>query len=280
MSQELQKQINSQNSLTQYNEQNPLIGDWVQGENEYAIALTYSDKKIGDYNREDMARLVEVMAQWRILLGVTSDSTEQELVIICQFVYDNFKKYTLGDIKLAMNWVISGKVDVGFVSQKNISSYYVSRALNAYDEEKRRIYNKMMYEREKHLHRLEMESKKKQTPSEKANDFKELILTMYDSYKKSGLFVDFGDFVYNWLKRSNLISRDNTVINAAVTYGREKYFEEIQEKKKFNPAAVIEPETKEFRQKKLARHYMIIHYFDSINVSGIIKAIKIEHFQD
>ncbi len=73
--------------------QNKLIGDWIQNEVEYEVAKTFDGKRIGQYTKEDMTKLVELMAHWRVLLGVTSDSTEIELVVICQFVYDNFKKY-------------------------------------------------------------------------------------------------------------------------------------------------------------------------------------------
>lgn len=253
-----------------------MIGNWIKSDEEHAVALTYGEKRIGDFNREDMTKLVEVMAQWRILLGVTSDSTEQELIIICQFVYDNFKKYTLSDIKLAMNWTISGKIDVGFVSQKNISSYYVSRALNAYDEHKRRIYNKFMYEREKHLSRLE-QAPPDRTPEEKANTFKSLIVGMYESHMNGSFFIDFGDFVYNWLKKTNQLSRDKAVIDEAVNYGRDRYLEE-RRKESINLSSAIEPEAKEQRQKKLARHYMIMKYFESTSVGQIVQSIKPEQF--
>ena len=89
--------------------QNVLIGDWIRNDTEIAVAQTFSEKRIGSFDREDMAKLVEVMAKWRVLLGVNNDSSETELIVICQFVYDNFKKFTLMDIKLAMNWAVSGK---------------------------------------------------------------------------------------------------------------------------------------------------------------------------
>lgn len=254
-----------------------MIGNWIKSDDEYAVALTYGEKRIGEFNREDMTKLVEVMAQWRILLGVTSDSTEQELIIICQFVYDNFKKYTLSDIRLAMNWTISGKLDVGFVSQKNISSYYVSRALNAYEEEKRRIYNQFMYERDKQLSKSQHQVPEP-SPEERANSFKSLIVGMYESYKNDAFFYDFGDFVYNWLKKTNQLNTKKSVIDAAIQYGRDKYLEERRKENINNIATALESDSKEHRQKKLARHYMIMNYFESTSLSEIVQSIKSEQF--
>ena len=276
MNTELQK-ADYPKSSNQLIKRNNIIGSWVQSEDDNAIAKTYLDKKIGDFDREDMKLLVEVMAQWRVLLGVTSDSTENELIIICQFLYDNFKKYTLADIKLAMNWTISGKLDVGYVSQKTISSYYISRALNAYDEYKRNIYNTMMQRRDNHLNRVEMEQKPELTADDKANNFKNLILGLYDSFQKGGFFVDFGDFVYNWLKKTNQITNDKAVIAAAVKYGKEQFIEQRRNENIQRLVKAIEPESREFREKKLARHYIILMYFKENTIQSIIN--KIDHTQ-
>lgn len=266
------------------NEPNKLIGDWIKDEQEYAIALTYSEKKIGDYNVHDMKKLVEIMAQWRILLGVTSESTEQELVVICQFIYDNFKRFTLSDIKMAMNWSIAGKLDVGFVSQKNISSYYVSRALNSYEDVKRSIYNRIVEEKHKHLQRLEdIESKsKKFTPEEKANEFKELILSMYNSHINGKEFYDLGDMVYQWLKDTKLLDMDKKIIDTAIKYGIEKYMEERSSNSfRRNIINTLQPDEVERKKKKYARQYMIMHYFNTVTtISEIINAIKPSQFND
>jgi len=275
---ELQRTTPFNNSLEQYKGQNKLIGNWITNDEEYQVALTYGEKRIGQFDREDMVRLVEVMAQWRILLGVTSDATEQELIIICQFLYDNFKKFTISDIKLAMNWTISGKVEVGYVTQKNISSYYISRALNAYEDEKKRIYNKLMYDREIELERQKQLEQSKITPQDKANIFKEAILTMYKSHMDGRPIIDFGDVVYNWIKRTNQLSQDAKTINDAIKYGQDMYIEERKNSGGINPFANLKTDDKEDRQKKLSRQYMIIQYFNNHSMLEIISKIRFEDF--
>jgi hypothetical protein len=262
--------------------QNKLIGDWIQNEVEYEIAKTYSHKKIGDYKKEDMTKLVELMARWRLLLGVTSDSTEMELVVICQFVYDNFKHFTLPDVNMAMNWAISGKIDVGFVTQKNLSSFYVSKVLNAYEDLKRQIFNDFMERRERYLQRAQIESKPTVTLEEKANTFKDMIVGCYRTYKEDKPFYDFNDFIYNWLKSTGQIQATQEEINAAVFYGQEKYREE---KRQQNAANILRqmknletPDNKDEKQKKYAREYMIMKYFDKYTLAEIVSKIKPSQF--
>jgi hypothetical protein len=226
-----------------------------------------------------MKKLVEVMARWRVLLGVTTEPTDTELIVICQFVYDNFKNYTLEDIKLAMNWAISGKTEVGFVTQKTISSYYVSRALNAYDALKRQLYNKLMEERSNHLRKLEADTKAEFTPEQKAENFKSLILELFDSYQKGGFFIDYGDMVYNWLKKTRIITITNELVNEAVKYGKDQFLEERKKEAEKRILKAIEPSSRDYREKKLARHYIVLHFFKNTDLQQIIKSIKPEQFQ-
>lgn len=262
--------------------QNKLIGDWIQSEVEYEVAKTYEGKKIGDYKKEDMTKLVELMAHWRILLGVTSDSTELELVVICQFVYDNFKRFTLSDIRLAMNWAISGKVDIGFVSQKSLSSFYVSKVLNAYEDRKRVIFNDFMERRDRHIRSIEIEIKTEPTPEEKAKTFKEMIMGLYKLHQNHQPFYDFNDFVYNWLKSTGQIQASQEEVNAAVFYGQEKYREERRQENAANILRQIVNmdvvDNKEERQKKYAREYIIKKYFDKYTIGEIIARIKPSQF--
>ncbi len=239
------------------------------------------EKKIGEFKREDMTKLVELMAQWRLLLGVTSESTEQELIVIVQFMYDNFKKFTLADVRLAMNWAISGKTDVGFVTQKNISSFYVSKAMKAYDDEKRVIYNRLMAEREKFLAKMEDENKPKVTPLMKAESFKEMIVGMYDSVQSGGIFYDIGDIVYNWLKRSGQLKPTKEQIAAAVRYGQDKYYEEKEQQSlRQKLTDTIDPMDKDKKQKKYAREFIIMQYFTIHTIGEIINKIHPSQFTE
>lgn len=229
-----------------------------------------------------MKELVEIMARWRILLGVTSDSSDVELVVITQFVYDNFKNFTLKDIQIAMNWAISGKIDMAYVTQKNISSFYVSKALNGYEEIKREIVQKLAYEREKYLKRInEAEEKKNVTIEHKANSFKDMLLACYEAHKNGQKWYDFGDFIFNWLKAINKINRDPKLIQQAVDYGQRMYNELKKESNHFMKYAANETvDEKEKIQKKFGRQFMVKIFFETHDVKEIVSLINIDYFKN
>jgi len=262
-------------------EQNRLIGDWIKNETEYQIALTYSEKRLKDFTREDMTKLVEVMAKWRLLLGVTSESSDQELIVICQFVYDNFKHFSLADVTLAMNWAISGKSELAYVSQKTISSYYVSRALNAYESKKRELVNQMVENRDRYLIDKEIEKKEKPTPTQLADIFKELLVSLYSAYTDGGLFFDPGDSVYNWLKEQKLINPTKGQIAAALRFGEDKY-KDLQ--KNENLKSIMERglrgADKENAIKKYAREFITMQVFEELGIGQLVGRIKPEQFQN
>ena len=259
------------------------MGEWIKNEDQLAIAKTYSQKTIGEFNREELQYLVEVIGKWRILLGATTDPTGDELVIITQFVYDNFKKLTIPDIQLAMNWAISGKTDIGFVSTKLISSFYVSKAINAYLALKKEILQTIAEEKEKHLRIKEIEESKnkKPTPEQKAQIFKEHIASLYENHKKQNAWFDFGDFVYEWIKKSGQLNRNPEVIQNAIKYGENRYLAERRGenmKGSLQDALMNYGGNKEERKKKYARQYMVMTYFDELSLPEILNKINISQF--
>lgn len=278
MNQELQK-TDSKNYKIALNGQNPLLGEWIKTNLDYDIAVTYSEKKLGQYNREDLTMLVEIMAQWKVHLGVVGEGFDNELIFITQFLYDNFKHFTISDIRLAMQWAISGKLDLQFVSTKVLSSHYVSKALNLYEEEKRAIVNKIAQQKDSYLRQKELNSKLEETPIDKANSFKDHIIAVYQSYKAYGRFVDIGDLIYNWVRENNIVQITNKDVDEAIKYSQEKFIEERLNAPKNQFKNAIDEKSVEFRKKKLAREYIIMKYFDSVDIISIVKLINENQFK-
>jgi len=258
---------------------NSLIGQWLASNEEVDIVNSYGEKKIRYFNKEDLKQVVELIARWRMLLGVTSESSDIELVVITQFIYDNYPSLSLTDINFAMNWSISGKVEIGFVSQKNISSYYVSRAINAYIAEKKNIMKSIEERRNTFL----AQSKDKiieQTPIQKANTFKNIVLNLYDSHGKQKQIIDYNDIVYNWLKKTKNLCLDPAVISNAIRFGKQRVYEEKQDSVLMNKINQSLEQDRELREKKYARVFMINYFFDSIkHESELVKLIKVSDFQ-
>ena len=259
---------------------NKLIGNWINSKDEMAIALTMGEKRIGQFDRKDMEDIVDVLAQWRLMLGVTTDSTHEELVFITQFIYDNYKHLTLSDLTMAKTWSIMGKVDVGFVSQKTFSSYYISRSINAYEDEKRKIINDISEKKERYEMRMALERPTPIAPEAEMKSFQEHIVTMYQSYHNGNEPYDIGDLVYNWLKQVKLANPNQNEVNEAMIYANEKLREHNYEKNKHlkTKIAIDENMSEENLKKKFARSYIRNKIFDSVPLSTIISKIRIEQF--
>lgn len=261
------------------NERNPLFGEWLKTDIDYAVARTYNEKKLGSYKREDLTLIVELMAQWKVHLGVVGDSFDNELIFITQFLYDNFKHFTISDIRLAMSWAISGKIDMQFISAKTLSSHYVSKALNLYEEEKRRIVNQIAQSKESHIREKELNTRLETTPIEKANTFKDHILAVYQTYKSRGWLVDIGDLIYEWIRKNNIMAISKVDVDNAIKYSHEKYIEERANTSKTQFKTALDEKSVEFRKKKLAREYILMKYFDIVDEIGIVKSITENQFK-
>lgn len=258
---------------------NNLIGDWIKSEDHLMIAQTFSEKRIAQFNKADMAQLVDAIAKWQVMLGLGSDSTEQELIFICQFIYDNFGSLTLSDIHNASNLVVSQKIVLEYTSQRKITALYVSKSLNAYIEYKTNLYNEILANKRKHLEKLENSKVRILTASEKANDFKNHIIAMYKNYEQEGWTIDFGDFVYEWMKKLNLLN--DSIIPKAIAYAETRF---LDDKKNPNTLAMQikmglnNIESIKFQKKKYAREYVVNNFFQHNDILDIIQLIKIDQF--
>ena len=102
---------------------------------------------------------------------------------------------------------------------------------------------------------------------------------MYKNFEQEGWTMDFGDFVYNWMKKINLI--DNSIVPKAISYAETKY---INDKKNPNSLelqikmGLNNVESIKFQKKKYAREYVVNTFFQDNDILDIIKLIKQEQF--
>jgi len=246
------------------------------------VVQTFSEKRIGDFNKDDMKGLVEIMGKWRFLLGVQSESSDSELIFICQFIYDEFKKFTLSDIRLAMNWAISGKTDMTFVSHKSLSAAYVSKAIQAYEDEKRSIVKRIAYDKEAYERNKHVNEPLNISPEEQANTFLSILMDAYKKYKEKGDFYDLGDFIYNWMKKYKIANITKEVVNDAMIYGETRYREFKAEQKHeagMRRIKIMDTGDDESNKKKFAREYIIRKFFDKVEFEQLVKLVKVEQFK-
>ena len=280
---EIQKTLLA-NSQIALQKPNNLIGEWIKTDDELAAVRTFSEKRIKDYTSEDMAELVKVMAQWRLLLGVTNDSTETELVVICQFIYDNFGKFTLADIRLAMNWSISGKIDVGFVTQKNISAFYISKCMQSYESRKMHLVNEIAHNKHRYESRRDLDTKTEVTPEYKCQVFKEYLISIYESYKENNTFWDTQESIYKWMKSTSQINPSKDEIDEALNYADVKLRKEKEERYMESVLKRIKPtsadQNPEEKRKKYAREYIVCKKFDEMDIIQLLKKVYVSYFKN
>ena len=281
--QELQK-TQSANLKIALQKPNVLIGSWIKTDDELLIARTFSEKRIMNYDADDMAELVKVMAQWRLLLGVTNDSTQAELVVICQFIYDNFGKFTLADIKTAMNWSISGKIDVGFVTQKNISAFYISKCMQSYEARKMQLVNEIAYNKQRFESRRDLDTKADVTPEYKCQVFKEYLISIYESYKDNETFWDTQESIYKWMKATNQISPTKDEVDEALNYADVKMRKEKEERNMETILRGIKStsadQNPEEKRKKYAREYIVCKKFEDTDIIQLLKKVHVSYFKN
>jgi hypothetical protein len=260
--------------------QSYLIGDWIKNDEELSVAKTIEGKLLGNYNRSDMANLVDIIARWRVLLGVQVEMSAEELIFLCQFIYDNFKYCTLNDIELTMSWVVSGKINPEYVSQKTISAFYVSKCINLYFQRKREIVNEILQNKHKMDEKKEIK-KIDLSATEKAESFKNHIIIVYRNYKEDGWLLDFGDFIYDWMKRANLVRLTQLEIDNALQYANQRFNSDKNDINKIRlniKFGLNNDKSIEQIKKKFAREYVIVQFFKNREIKEIISLIKLEQF--
>jgi len=246
---------------------------------ELAVAKTMEEKKISQFNKSDMAGLVSLLGQWKVLLGSNTEISDAELIFVCQFIYDNFGRFTLSDVKIAMQMAISGKLNIEYVSQKTISGLYISKCLNSYEEYKARIINELAYKKQKQENQLSIEASKNATQQEKASIHKEYLVSMYNSYKNNGVINDYGDFIYKWMKQESILTPNNKDVTDALAAAQERLTKERNLDNSIGNKLKPEEKSDEEKKKRFAREFLVMRIFESNDIVELLKLVKLEYFK-
>ena len=246
---------------------------------ELAIAQTMSEKKISQFKKSEMAGLVSLLGQWKVLLGSTTEISDAELIFVCQFIYDNFGRFTLSDVKIAMQMAISGKLNIEYVSQKTISGLYISKCLNSFEEYKARIINELAYKKEKHDNQLSIEASKNATQEQKATIHKEYLVSMFNTYKNTGVINDYGDFIYKWMRYENILAPNNQDVADAVAAAQERLTKERNLDNSIGNKLKPEEKSDDEKKKRFAREFLVMRIFERNDIIELLKLVKLEYFK-
>lgn len=231
--------------------------------------------------------LLEVLSMWKMYLGINkSPDAAIELALVRDFILDNYKHITIGEIELAYKLAAMQKLeDCEYYGQ--FSPLYVGRVLNSY-----LYYRKIQLadpiRRQDKAKLIEQEKKNKPTPEDQANLTREIFFDFYNQFKNGQEITDVFNLCWNFL-REQVLSGNRDFLHKWTNPQKSEYQEAMtyaeniiknKEDKFSDLYEAVSGLNKESDVKKIARNYCVQKYFESLdNVEEIIKKIKPELFK-
>lgn len=259
----------SQNSQIQLQKQKPLLEFTSTSEEVALVKCVENSVLIG--NLTDLNPLVNVVAKWRMYIGLPKEDISEELSIVADFLSKQYPFLTIAEIELAYTLSVTNKLkDVDFYG--SFSPLYVGKVLDSFLYYRKltladTIRRKQQYDNEI----KEMENRP--TPAKQCNDLKGTIKDMYEEYKQNGELRDPFNICYNFFRRTKMLVVKKDEIEKAMDYGKKKYLS-----KERNLFDKVTESTKESEIQRYARNWCVQNYFDNVGINIILNNIKVEHF--
>jgi hypothetical protein len=223
--------------------------------------------------------LIDVLAKWRWMSGINTYNQDEnevakELVLLSQFIINNYSDINLDEISLAIDLSLTNKLDVDVRTFNTFSPMYVSRILNAYKEYKKPIIKDVLERKEKAIKDKELE--KVLTPEEKMESMIDLIKYFYEQNKTEGYINDHFTTLYNYFRKTNKLKGVPNLVNEAKEYGKNKAQEHINDY--FADFISNDKPNVELLQKRFARNYCVQWFFNNNDINIILAMVTINDF--
>ena len=277
---EQKNQAISKNYQVPYQKQSTPLVNFCQNNDEYQIVKSAYSLSKPNRDEKYLEKLVDILGKWRWMTGISinnqnEDEVAKELILIAQFVFNNYPELSIEEINLSIDLSLTNKLNVDVRTFNTFSPMYVSRILNAYTEYKRSIVLEVRNRKE--LDDAKKEIDKKLTATEKMESLIELITYFYDEFKLKNIVDDHFNVLYSFFRKIKLLNPSKETVNLAVEYGKSKaaeyvdnHFVDIMSKQKPN---------KELIEKRFARNYCIQVMFTKFKLEEILEKIEIKHFE-
>jgi hypothetical protein len=222
-------------------------------------------------NLENLNSLVNVVAKWRMYIGLPKEDISEELSIIADFLHKQYQFLTIAEIELAYTLSVTNKLkDVEFYG--SFSPLYVGKVLDSFLYYRKLTLADTIRRKQKHDNEIK-EMENRPTPDKQCNDLKGTIKDMYEEYKEKGQLRDPFNICYNFFRRTNMLVVKKDEIEMAMDYGRKQYLS-----KERNLFEKVNESSKEAEIQRYARNWCVQKYFDSVGINIILNNIKVEHF--
>lgn len=222
-------------------------------------------------DKASMEQLIELVAEWRMYIGMPKNDIAEELVLCATFLKSNYSHLTYEEIKLAIKLSVLRKLkDTEFNGY--FSPMYISKVLDSYLYYRKMTLAETIRKRDKYL--LEQKEKSNQpTPEERAVRMRDIFRGLYEEYKTKGTFNDPFSLAYNFLRRTQMMKVPQSVIKEAQEFAKKKVedFKNKEGRINFNF---------ELEEIRWARTYCVQKYFESVEIDILCDNIKPEHFDN
>jgi len=222
-------------------------------------------------NLSDLNPLVNVVAKWRMYIGLPKEDISEELSIVADFLFKQYQFLTISEIELAYTLSVTNKLkDVEFYG--SFSPLYVGKVLDSFLYYRKLTLADTIRKKQQYDNEIK-EMENKPTPHKQCNDLKGTIKDMYEEYKAKGELRDPFNICYNFFRKTKMFTVKKDEIEKAMEFGKNKYLS--KERSLFDKTT---ESSKELEIQRYARNWCVQNYFDQVGIDIILNNIKVEHF--
>jgi len=267
--------------MKQLIKQSSSIGNLIPNLNKTTVKIydAYkSMKRIQDFSsNNEMNQLVETIGQWAFYLGLSQKTSDKEIILLAQFIKENYGTFNLTDIQEAVKMSATDKLGIEVEHYGNISPSYISKILNAYKGKRGAIIvntNQKIGEAQRKL------DVKIPTKQESIDNMKLIISGAWETvHSQKEVYQDFGDCIYNFIKKNKLIVVNDKLVQDSMSYAKkviQKEQREMSISSAINNSPFVKMDSETLRRKK-AREFVVdswLRSMDSKQVSDFTKNLN------
>lgn len=236
-----------------------LNSSYVKIYDNYASAPRIKQMK----SNKELEGVIDAVGKWRFYLGIKEKASAEEIVVLVNFIKDQFGNLTVADLHEAITMSIAGKLDVDNETYGNFSPLYVSRILNAYSNQRTQIISECKRLLKKH----EAQKPKPKVSAEVMHkNMRIAMVRNWNTVKEGRFFYDYGSVMYRYIKHNKLMKPSEDLIERARVYGKEQAMAESREGAlvRINMSHVANQDERQERAKTYSRYFIVNEWFKSI----------------
>ena len=229
------------------------------------LSLYYGTKKVADYNSEELKSVFKFLLALCKLIGVTEPPEQEIIILLIDHIQEHHKDFSKEEIQRAFSLATAGRLNFEFRHYNRLTPQIISHVLNKYKEI--RSKNILQYEKNLSKERMEIE-RKANIPTAKELINGQIITTIeyfrdYKAFfdkKRSDKPIDWGNYVYSFLKKLELIKHSTEDIKTIREEAKLELSRELHKKKRAVKISEILSNDESFEVKRMCRKISLERY--------------------